>query len=231
MKGWIKLHRSLLNWEWYDDLNATRLLIHLLVSVNYEDNKWKGIIIKAGSIVLSWNTLSGGTGLTIKQCRTAMIKLEKSGEVARQVASDYQLVSLTKWELLQSNEGEGADQRADERQDEGRQRAISKESKESKENKKKKSTPKSFMFKNSIIVDFIVFKENFVKESAYGVDLKYYYNVTKDWSETKTGIKRTDKGWIATVRTIMRRDNSEKKLVKITPVGVQNKKATDYLNI
>ena len=36
MIGWIKLHRTLKDWEWYDDINATRLLVHLLISVNYQ---------------------------------------------------------------------------------------------------------------------------------------------------------------------------------------------------
>ena len=90
MSGWIKLHRSLLNWEWYDDKNATRLLVHLLVSVNYEDKKWKGIIITAGSMVLSWETLSKEVGLSSAQCRTAMTKLENSGEVTRYVTNKSQ---------------------------------------------------------------------------------------------------------------------------------------------
>jgi len=63
-KGWIKLHRSIKDWEWYDDTNATRLLIHLLVTVNYEDKKWKGNTIKAGSLAFSWDTLSNELGLT-----------------------------------------------------------------------------------------------------------------------------------------------------------------------
>lgn len=131
MSGWIKLHRSLLDWEWYDDINARILLIHLLISVNYEDKKWKGTLVKKGSMILSWSTLSLGCGLTIKQCRTAMKKLEDSGEVARQVASKWQVISLVKWEKLQQNDlDEGSvlgKQKAVEGQAKGRQRATTKE--------------------------------------------------------------------------------------------------------
>ena len=132
MSGFVKIFRNLKDWEWYDDHNATRLLVHLLLSVNYEDKKWKGIDIPKGSMVLSWGTLSDGIGLTIKQCRTAMDKLESSGEVARKVTNKYQLVSLVKWEKFQIIQECRADKSADKGQAEGNQRATTKEYKEIK---------------------------------------------------------------------------------------------------
>ena len=79
MSGWIKLHRSLLEWEWWDDHNASRLLIFLLVSANYEEKKWKGITIKPGSLVTSFDKLANALGMTKKQVRSSMQKLENSG--------------------------------------------------------------------------------------------------------------------------------------------------------
>lgn len=37
--GFILLHRSILRWEWYGDLNTARLFIHLLLTVNYEPQR------------------------------------------------------------------------------------------------------------------------------------------------------------------------------------------------
>lgn len=37
MKGWLKLHRQITEWEWYDDANTFRLLIHLLIMANSKD--------------------------------------------------------------------------------------------------------------------------------------------------------------------------------------------------
>ena len=150
MSGWIKLHRTLTEWEWYDDHNATRLLVHLLVTVNYEDKKWKGILVKAGSRITSFQKLADETGLTVKQIRCAMLKLENSGEVARGRAREGQAVSLVKWEKMQNNEPEQGKQkgreRADEGQAEGKQGATTKELKNlrtqepKKEEKKKVNT-------------------------------------------------------------------------------------------
>jgi hypothetical protein len=100
-KGWVKIRRSLLEWEWYDDHNATRLLLHLILSVNYEEKKWKGLTISPGSMVLSWDTLSRSVGLTVQQTRTAMGKLIKSEEVTKTSTNRFQVVRLTKWEKMQ----------------------------------------------------------------------------------------------------------------------------------
>jgi hypothetical protein len=125
MSGWIKLHRSLKDWQWYDDHSATRLLIHLLVSVNHEDKTWKGQDLKAGQLVTSWENLSKETGLSVKQLRVAMTKLEASQEVTRYATNKWQVVSLVKWEKLQGCEPKEGKQK-------GRQRATTKEYKEDK---------------------------------------------------------------------------------------------------
>ena len=132
MSGFVKIFRNLKDWEWYDDHNATRLLVHLLLSVNYEDKKWKGINIPKGSMVLSWDTLSREIGLTPMQCRTAMSKLESSGEVTRNVTNKYQLVSLVKWEKFQIIEGCVTDKPSDKQQTNNRQITTTKEYKEIK---------------------------------------------------------------------------------------------------
>ena len=51
--GFILLHRSILRWEWYGDLNTARLFIHLLLTVNYEPQRWQGIAVERGQRVAS----------------------------------------------------------------------------------------------------------------------------------------------------------------------------------
>lgn len=136
MIGWIKLHRKLRDWQWYDDHNATRLLIHLLISVNYEDKKWKGILIKAGSIVTSWEHLSKDCGLSTQQTRTSMSKLESSGEVTRKATNKFQLITLIKWEELQSYNSQVTEEITIHQQTNNKQVTTTKETKQIKENKK-----------------------------------------------------------------------------------------------
>jgi hypothetical protein len=137
--GWIKLYRNLIDWEWWDDHNASRLLIYLLCKVNYEEKKWKGIVIKPGQIVMSWDGLSKGIGLSVQSCRTAMKKLELSNEVTRKTTNRYQLVTLVKWEKLQeikvSPSGKSTSKLTKKQQATNKQLTTTKESKEDKESK------------------------------------------------------------------------------------------------
>lgn len=198
MAGWVKLHRSLLNWQWYEDHNATRLLIHLLISVNYQDKQWRGHTIKAGSMAFSWDTLSVAVGLTIKQCRRAMEKLESGQEVGRQRAGNFQLVTLIKWEELQqldTTEGrETGEERADKWQAKGSERATTKEVKNNKEGKEVKNIPP--------ISEFLKYAKSKCKSNG----LTYNENLTKlkyqAWQEAgwKSGIKQTPiKNWKVTL--------------------------------
>jgi hypothetical protein len=120
-------------WEWYSDDNAVRLLIHLLISVNYKDKKWRGRIIKKGSMVLSWATLSEGCYMSVQQCRTAMGKLIDAGEVTKEVTNKYQVVTLVKWEQMQIEEVKPTDKPTDNQQANNKQVTTTKESKEYKE--------------------------------------------------------------------------------------------------
>lgn len=121
--GWVKLHRSLLEWEWYDDLPCRVLWQHLLLSVNYEQKKWRGLTIEEGQLVTSISNLSESAGLTDKQVRSALEKLKSTGEMAIKTSNKYTIITITKWSLYQENGKE----KANEGQTEGKQRATTKE--------------------------------------------------------------------------------------------------------
>ena len=133
MSGWIKLHRSLLEWEWYDDQNTTRLLVHFLISVNFEDKVWKGMDIKKGQLIFSWETLSKATGLTVQQLRSSMKRLESSKEIIRQSTNKFQLITLVKWDKLQSDEKKITGKQQAKQQSNNKRTTTTKESKEYKE--------------------------------------------------------------------------------------------------
>lgn len=102
MEGWIKLHRQILDWEWYNDINVKVLFLHLLLTVNYEDKKWQGIIIKRGQKVTSLGHLAKETQLTIQQVRTALDKLQKTQNITIKTTNKYTLVTVENYDLYQS---------------------------------------------------------------------------------------------------------------------------------
>lgn len=102
MEGWIKLHRQILDWEWYDDINVKVLFLHLLLTANYEDKKWQGIIIKRGQKVTSLGHLAKETQLTIQQVRTALDKLQKTENITIKTTNKYTIVTVENYGLYQS---------------------------------------------------------------------------------------------------------------------------------
>ena len=99
--GFILLHRSILRWEWYGDLNTARLFIHLLLTVNYEPQRWQGIAVERGQRVASLAKLADETGLTVKQVRTALEHLKRTGEVTHKATSKYGLFTVNHYDRYQ----------------------------------------------------------------------------------------------------------------------------------
>lgn len=104
MQDWIKLPRNLSDWEWYDDAVVKAVFIDLLIQANHQDNTWHGQVIKRGSLVTSLATIAGRNGLTIQQVRTALQKLEKTGEINKQSTNKNTLIIVLNYERYQEFE-------------------------------------------------------------------------------------------------------------------------------
>lgn len=100
--GFIKLHRKILDWEWYDDPNCMRLFLHCLLRANFKDNNWRGIEIKRGSFLTSLDSLSKETKLSVSQIRTSIKKLKSTGELASSSHARHSVITIVGYESYQS---------------------------------------------------------------------------------------------------------------------------------
>lgn len=100
--GFVKLHRSILKWEWYDDVNTKVVFLHLLLTVSIEDTKWHGITVKRGSRVSSYAKLAEETGLSVRQVRTAIAHLEATGEATRTKYQKYTVFAINNYDEYQT---------------------------------------------------------------------------------------------------------------------------------
>ncbi|MBR9845289.1 MAG: hypothetical protein GYB35_03865 [Algicola sp.] len=103
MVGFVMLHRDIIDWEWYQSQETTRVFIHLILRANYKDKKWQGITIKRGQLVTSNNRLSAELSLSIQQTRTALKKLESSGYIKRKTTNKFTLITINNYEDRQSS--------------------------------------------------------------------------------------------------------------------------------
>lgn len=100
-QGWIKLHRSIVDWEWFDDANTLSLWIHLLLKANYKDSTWHGIEIKRGSMVAGRIELSKMTGISEQSIRTSLAKLKSTNNITIKSTNKYSVISINNYNLYQ----------------------------------------------------------------------------------------------------------------------------------
>ena len=103
--GYIKLHRSILGWEWVDDLNTLRLWIHLLCTVCWEPSSYKGMELKPGQRIASLTQLAKEIkAMSIRQIRTAKQHLLDTGEVTVSDTPFGDLITIENWAKYQVRE-------------------------------------------------------------------------------------------------------------------------------
>lgn len=93
-KGFVKLPKQILEWEWYTDPNIYRVYTHLLLKANYKENNWRGIEIKIGEFATSLDKLHAELNISIQTIRTALKKLEKTGYIERKPTNKFTLIKL-----------------------------------------------------------------------------------------------------------------------------------------
>ena len=104
MQGWISLHRSMLEWEWYDDINVCRFFVHCLLRANHRDKTWKGITINRGEFISSLDKIARETGLSVSQIRTCLKKLKSTGEIASKSHTQHTVFIIVNYDKYQSDD-------------------------------------------------------------------------------------------------------------------------------
>ena len=101
---WIKLNRTILDWEWYTDPNTMRVFIHLLLKANVKRKVFRGATIHRGQVVASEQTVADELGLTRQKVRTAIDHLETTGEVSLIRKVGFSIITITNYDKFQDQE-------------------------------------------------------------------------------------------------------------------------------
>lgn len=236
--GYIKLHRQIMKWEWYQNPSVFRLFIHLLLSANFVDGRFEGREIRRGQLVTSQPKLATGTLLSVQQVRTALDHLKSTGEITVEQQARYSVITIVKYDLYQ------ADNRLDNRQSTGNQQADNRQTtgwqhqyknnknvirEECKENSPTESRGTAKRFTPPTRDDII----NFCQENGIMIDpdrfLDYY--ASRGWKVGTSPMK----DWKAAVRNWWRRDGEARPPASspspIKQVVAQNYEQRDYSDV
>lgn len=112
--GWVKLHRKLLEWEWYEDAHMVHLLVHLLLTATHEERKYKGLTIKRGQVVTSIKELAEALGTPESSTRLRMKRLKSCGFISIKVAHNKTTITICNYDSYQMNEKDSCERNAKE---------------------------------------------------------------------------------------------------------------------
>jgi hypothetical protein len=183
MSGWIKIHRQILEWEWYSDTNTFRVFLHLLLKANHKEKKYRGMDLKIGTIITSRDILAMETGLSVRQVRTSLDKLKTTNELTIKTSSQGTIIEVVNYAKYQLTTNETANERPTNDQ----------QTTTNKNDKKEKNERSIFIEPTYIeILEYCIERKN-------GVDVNKFLNFysSKGWMVGKN--KMID--WKACVRT------------------------------
>ena len=196
--GFISLHRKLLNWEWYTDVNVKTLFIHCLLRANFKDRNHKGIPLKRGQFITSLRKLSIETGLSERQVRTALDKLKMTNELTNDSNNQYRIITVLKYNEYQKIDKQDDKEVTNERQASDKQTTtdnnIYNVNKDNKKQVNKRFVKPTFEQVNSYCLE----RKNNVDAQRF-----IYYYESNGWRVGKNPMK----DWKASIRTWERSSN------------------------
>ena len=195
LAGFIKLHRSLLEWEWHDDPTTGWLFVNLILMANFSPSEWKGRKIERGQLVTGRKALSVQTGLSEQMIRTSLNHLKNTGEITIKSTNKFSLITVVNYEKFQSDADEPTSNLTSNQPATNQQLTTTEEEKEERERKKvrKRFSPPS--------VDEV---SAYCQERGNTVDAQTFCNfyASKGWRVGSQPMR----DWKAAVRTWEKRD-------------------------
>jgi len=148
--GWIKINRGLLDWEWFDEPEMVHAWLYILLTANTEEKKWKGITVQRGQLVITVAGLAARLGISVKKMRIILDRLISTGELGKETANKYTILTICKYDVYQANETPEGQTNGEQRANKGQTKGIDLRIKEYKKesitkviDEKEKNTPLS----------------------------------------------------------------------------------------
>ena len=166
---------------------------------NYTDTKIQGIKLKRGQFLTSIPTIAEANGITIQNVRTALKKLEDSGNLTRTTHSKYSIITVVNYNEYQISNSQLTDnqQSANSQLTDNQQSANSQLTTDNKNNTKNKKERN--IKERKFVPPTVEEAKAYISEKHLNVDPVRFVNYYEStgWKRGKTPIK----DWKACIRT------------------------------
>lgn len=99
--GFVKLHRKMIEWGWYSDCVVKDVFLHILMVAAFKPGQYRGYDIQPGQAVIGRKKMAEELGFSEQQVRTALKKLESTGEISLFSTNRFTIVTVVNWALYQ----------------------------------------------------------------------------------------------------------------------------------
>lgn len=182
MNGWIRVDRKIMDSFVWDDPEALKLWLYLLMGAATEDKtvsfNGKPLNLKRGQIVFGLNAASARLGISVRRLRTTIKRLENCHQIDKQNYSKYSIISITNYCKYQDSDKQTTSKRQSSRQQ-----------------LNNKQINNNNIFKPPKLEEV----QKYCLERGNGIDAERFV----DWYEARGWLVGTNKmkSWKATVRT------------------------------
>ena len=104
--GYIKLHRKIADWGWYQEPNTFRVFIHLLIMASYDNHDFRGQDLKPGQVICGRKQLAEDLGMSERAVRTALNHLKTTNEVTIKTTNKFSIITIENWGKYQCRNDE-----------------------------------------------------------------------------------------------------------------------------
>ena len=197
-KGFMFLPRDFRNWGWYRDSKMVHMLIHLMLTAQYQDSDYMGIKLKRGQLVTGRKKLSEETGLTEREVRTTIKRLENDQQIKVETTNKYSIVTLCNYEVWQGPKNKNDQQMTSKTPNERPADDHIQINKEDN-NKEKEDTNVSPKKKKGFVKPTVEEVANYIAQKGYHFDAERFhaYYESNGWMVGKNKMK----DWKASCRT------------------------------
>ena len=105
MSGYIKLHRQITRWGWYDDPATKIVFLHLLLKANWHKSEYHGVTLEPGDVVFGRKKFAKELGLSEQNVRTAIRHLHETCEISTvKVTNRFSVIHVENWAIYQGQD-------------------------------------------------------------------------------------------------------------------------------
>lgn len=201
LNGFVKLHRKMIEWGWYSDCVVKDVFLHILMVAAFKPGQYRGHEIQPGQAIIGRKKMADELGFSEQQVRTALKKLESTGEISIFSTNKFSIVTVENWMFYQGDDKENNQQSTNNQPTSNQQVTNNQPHLKNVKNVKNVKNIKKYNIPPSIdeVRAYCEERGNNVNPEAF---IDFYQS--KDWYVGKNKMK----DWRAAVRTWERRGNS-----------------------